>query len=320
MNYTEFKNGIENGKTFSAYLFEGEDAFFRERGLYLVKKTFISESQLNIATFAGDKIDEKEVSSSLSAYPFLSLKRLTVIREYYPKKDGVKGVREFLENPTPDNVLCIVNEKPSDVLKKFSSVCVVDCKRADANLIGRYVKGKCAQAGINIDLETAKVIADYCLCDMTRVESETEKLIAYCFNDKQITKVDVDALVAQDTEHKIYEMTDCIGKKNFDKAITVIYEMLSKGETMQRLLLSVYNYFRRLLHVAISNKPDDELAKVLGVKEYAVKIARTQSKAFKKKALKQAVDMLADTDYLIKSGKADADDRIWHNFFSIITG
>ena len=320
MNYTDFKNGIENGQEFSVYLFEGEDAFFRERGLSLVKKAFITELQLNCATFNGEKLDEKEVISSLSAYPFLSAKRLTVIREYYPKKDGIKVIKPFLENPTPDNVLCIVNEKPSDVLKKFSSVCVVDCKKADANLIGRYVKGKCAQAGVNIDLETAKVIADYCLCDMTRVESETEKLIAYTFNKKQITKDDVDALVSQDSEHKIYQMTDYIGKKDFDKAISVIYEMLAKGETMQRLLISVYNYFRRLLHVAISDKTDAQIAEILGVKEYAVKAIRSQAKAFKKKALKQAVDMLADTDFLIKSGRVDADDRIWRDFFSIING
>lgn len=321
MNYVDFKNDIENGKTFSIYLFEGEDAFFRERGLSLVKKVMVSEPQLNFVSFEGDKLNEKEVASSLTAYPFLSLKRVTVIREYYPKSNAIpKAIKDYLENPNEDSVLVIVNEKSCDSLKKFEAVCVVDCKKADAYKISQHVKAKCGLAGVAIDMETAKLIAEYCLCDMTRVDNETEKLIAYALQKKVITKQDVEGLVVQDTEYKIFTLTDFIAKKDFNNALKVIYEMLEKGETLQRLLISVYNYFKRLLHVAISDKTDAQLAEILSIKEFAVKKARTQAKGFKKKSLKNAVDMLADTDYLIKSGKVDAEDRIWHNLFSIITG
>jgi DNA polymerase-3 subunit delta len=321
LNYVDFKNDIENGKTFSIYLFEGEDAFFRERGLSLVKKVMVSEPQLNFVSFEGDKLNEKEVVSSLTAYPFLSLKRVTVIREYYPKSNAIpKAIKDYLENPNEDSVLVIVNEKSCDSLKKFEAVCVVDCKKADAYKISQHVKAKCGLAGVAIDMETAKLIAEYCLCDMTRVDNETEKLIAYALQKKVITKQDVEGLVVQDTEYKIFTLTDFIAKKDFNNALKVIYEMLEKGETLQRLLISVYNYFKRLLHVAISDKTDAQLAEILSIKEFAVKKARTQAKGFKKKSLKNAVDMLADTDYLIKSGKVDAEDRIWHNLFSIITG
>ena len=320
MNYVDFKNDIENGKTFSIYLFEGEDAFFRERGLSIVKKLLISEPQLNCATFEGEKLNEKEVESSLYSYPFLSLKRLTVIREYYPKANSIsKGIKQFLENPMQDSVLVVVNEKPCDAIKKFNSVCLVECVKADAYKISQHVKAKCSMAGVAIDMETAKLLAEYCLRDMTRVENETEKLIAFALQKKVITKQDVESLVVQDTEYKIFHMTDSISKKDFNKALSIIFEMLEKGETLQRLLISVYNYFKRLLHVAISDKTDAQLASILGIKESAVRITRAQAKNFKKKSLKNAVDLLADTDYLIKSGKVDAEDRIWHNLFSIIT-
>ena len=60
-------------------------------------------------------------------------------------------------------------------------------------------------------------------------------------------------MVARDTEYKVYEMTDYIAKRKFDMALTVIKDMMSKGETAQRILTAVYNYYRRLLHCAISN-------------------------------------------------------------------
>ena len=157
MNYTEFKNGLEEGKFFPIYLFEGEDSFFRERGLVLLKNKYLQEPDLNYATFSGEKLNENELISSLTAFPFMSQKRITLLREYYPKSNVISAeLKRYFENPISDSIFIIINEKPSDTIKKLSNVCVVDCKKADASIISRYVKGKCAQAGIIIDLENAK--------------------------------------------------------------------------------------------------------------------------------------------------------------------
>ena len=102
-------------------------------------------------------------------------------------------------------------------------------------------------------------------------------------------------------------------------AVSVIFDMLDKGETHGRIISAVYNYFRRLLFAAISDKPNAETAALLGVKEYAVKKAKEQAAAFKVRALKNAVDRLGDADYAVKSGKSDADELMWINLFKIMT-
>lgn len=319
MNYTDFKNGLDNGKQFPIYLFEGEDAFFRERGLALLKNKFVQEPSLNYAVFNGE-VSENDLLSSLSAFPFMSECRMTVIREYYPKQNSIsKGIKEYFSNPIDNSILVIVNQKSCDVLKKLDNVALVECAKQGSGIIARYVKGKCAQQGVAIELETAKNLSEYCLNDMTRVENETDKLIAYAYSKKIITMQDVEDMVVKDTEIKIFKMTDYIGAKRFDLALQVVNDMLGKGETMQRILVALYSYFRRLLHVAISNKSDEELCKWLGVEKFVIKKLKTQAGAFKKKSIKNAVDILSDTDYLIKSGIVDADDRIWHNIFTIIT-
>jgi dGTPase len=50
-------------------------------------------------------------------------------------------------------------------------------------------------------------------------------------------------MVARDTEYKIYEMTDYIGKQKFDKALEILLDMLGKGEPPARIITSLYNYF-----------------------------------------------------------------------------
>ncbi|MBQ7348560.1 MAG: DNA polymerase III subunit delta [Clostridia bacterium] len=319
MKYTEFKNGLENGQSFSVYLFEGEDAFFRERGLKLLKNKFLSNPELNL-TALEPNCGAEELICALSAYPFMSEKRLVVIREFYPKQEFFKGgFKDYLENPSDYSLLIVINEKPCEPLKKFSTVCTVECNRQDAALLARWIKGECANNGVEILAETAKVIVDYCLSDMTRIENETKKLCCYKGTGGTIERADVDAMVARDAEYKVYEMTDYIAKGKFDLALSVIKDMMSKGETPQRILTAVYNYYRRLLHSAISDMDVSGLSKAFGVKEFAAKKTKDQAAMFKKKSLKSAVDALIDADYKIKSGQADADERMWLTVFKIMT-
>ncbi len=318
MKYTEFKNQVENGQKFSVYLFEGEDVFFRERGLTLLKNRLVENPDLNFVSL-DSSVSVGDLIASLNGYPFLSAYRLTVVREFYPKQDYFKsGLKDYLENPSECSILAILNEKNSETLKKYKSVCVVDCGKADPLLIVKYVKSECERHGVTIDGETARLLGEYCSFDMTRLETETKKLTAYVGVGGTITKTELSEMVHRDTEYKIYEMTDYIGKKKFDYALAVIKDLLSKGETSQRILVSVYNYYRRLLHASISGKTPDELSKVYGIKEFAAKKTIEQATMFKKKALKSAVDMLADVDYKIKSGQIDAMLGMWVSVFKIM--
>ena len=319
MKYAEFKNGLESGDVFSVYLFEGEDAFFRERGLSLLKNKFVTEPDLNFTVLQSD-CNSEQLISSLNGYPFMSEKRLTLVREFYPKQEFFKsGFKAYLENPSEYSILVVLNEKPFEALKKFSSVCAVDCAKADMSLLVRWVKSQCSSDNVSIEAETAKVICEYCLSDMTRIENETKKLCAYVGGGGSIRREDVDAMVARDTEYKIYEMTDYIAKKKFDLALAVIKDMLGKGETSQRILVAVYNYYRRLLHAAISDMNISDLASAFGVKDFAARKTKEQADKFKKRSLKRAVDLLCDADYRIKSGLADADERMWLTVFKIMT-
>ena len=319
MKYTEFKNEFSDGKAWSVYLFEGEDAYFRERGMQLIKSKKVSEPDLNFVTLDSN-CTPSELLSSLEGYPFMSEKRMTVIREFYPKQDFFKGgFKDYLDNPSPDGILAILNEKPCDALKKFSSVCVVDCKKQEASLIVKWIKAECGKANVNIDGQTASLIAEFCLFDMTRIDTETNKLISYVGDGGTITEKDVIDMVARDTEYKIYELTDYIGKKQFDKALSVVKDMTAKGETSQRIIIYIYNYFRRLLHAAISDMTVVEMAKSFGIKEYAVQKLKQQAAMFKKKSLKSAVDALCETDYRIKCGLNDADDKTYLTIFKIMT-
>lgn len=318
MKFTELKNSLNSGEEYPIYLFEGEDAYFRERGKDAVIQKFVSAPELNLAFFDGTS-DISAIVASLDAFPFMSKKRVTVVSEFYPDKKALSVLSGYLDSPQSDVVLVIVNEKPCETLKKFSSITVVDCKKADQSVIVRWIKATCLNAEVSIDAQTAAMVADYCLLDMTRINNETQKLIDYAGKGGTVSASDVDLLVTRDAEYKIYEMTNFVAQKKFNLALETINDMLSKGESFARLIVSVYNYYRRLLHVALSDASSTELAKIFGVKEYAITKTREQAKRFSKKSLKNAVDTLTDADYFFKSGKEEERSAAWLAFFKIMT-
>ncbi len=320
MQFSELRKSLDSGERYSVYLVEGEEAYFRALAVETLKNALVTEPSLNAATFGGEDLNALDVLASLTAMPLLSDYRMTVIKEFYPKADAIKGgLKEFLDNPIKSSVLVIVNENNHEPFKKYKSVCTVSCGVADTSLIVRYIKATAKAAGVTVSDATSAKIAEYCLSDMTRVKNETEKLIAYAGQGGEITDNAVNLLVNRSTEYKIYEMTDYIAKRKFDLAIGVIEDMLEKGDAYGRILTAVYNYFRRLLFVAISDKTSAETAALLGIKEYPAKKAKEQAAAFKVRALKNAVDRLGDADYAVKSGKSSADRLMWINLFKIMT-
>ena len=320
MKFSELKNKIHEGEDFQICLFEGEDAYFGESGLRLLREKFVADQTFDYVDLGLAQSDLSLLKDSLSLFPLLSEKRLTLIKEFYPKAEQLKGeLKDYFENPAPNGLLVILNSKECDTLKKFSSVTVVECKKADRVTLSRWIKGYLQESGVEIELETAMIFADYCSLDMTRIKLECDKLASYAGNGGKIDKNDLELMVTADTEYKIYDMTDCIAKKQFNSAIKIINEMLAKGEPHQKILTSVYNYFRKLLHVALSDKNAQETGTMLGMKEFAVKKASAQAKAFTPKNLKSAVDMLAQSDYEIKSGLKSVDEQMWIAVFSIMT-
>ena len=318
VDFNGFEKELLDGKRYSVYLFEGEDAYFGSRGLLLLKNVLVTEPDLNYAEFDG-KAETTEIVNSFNMYPFMSEYRLTAVREFYPNKESLKLLNKELDNPNERGVLAIINQKPNADLKKLPSVCVVDCAKWPVGVIVRWIRKECADNGVAIDGPAADLICEYCLCDMFRISNETNKLCSYVGKDGLITDKVVNELVWRDNEHKIYELTDHVCRRKFDKALAVINDMFAKGESTQRLSASIYNHYRRMLHVAISGESDIELAKTFGVKEFAIKKTREQTKFFKVRSIKKAVDFLTESDFKIKRGLLGADETFWIAVFKIMT-
>ena len=322
MKFELLKQSIKE-KVEPVYLIEGEETFFRMRASEMIKAACLSEPGLNYTRLTGADIKSAGFDSlimSLRSYPFMSEKRVVEIADWYPTAAELKDktLKEYFSDPTDTSVLIVLNEKPADQLKKMPSVTLVECARADEQLITRYIRSKTNKFSLIVSSAVCSKIIDYCQSDLVKIDGEVDKLIDYCKGKSEIDEKAVDLLVTKDAEYQIYEIVNFIAKKDYTNAYKIISEMRTPSEK-QMLIVSLYNHFRRLFYCATTKGDNATVAQMLGVKEYAVKKAREQASAFSPKRLKKIMDKLAAGDAAFKSGLKPVDNVFSECVFYILT-
>ena len=301
------------------YLVSGEDAFFIEQAFVAICSAYLKEPEINLTAFSGEELKDNAdaLFTALTSYPFLSDKRIVAVREYYPTATELKALKSYSQNPLETTILVVMNREKSEQFLKLDGVCFVDCSKGDYTLLSSIIEKETKSAGVTITKPAVNRLIDACLSDMTKINSELSKLIAYAGEGREITEDDVFALSVKDEEYKLYEVVDLISRRDKDRAFKILSDMLS-GADAQRLYSALYNHFRRLLYASIGGATTAEIAKSLGVKEYAVKKAKEQSARFSPKRLKAIVDKLAEYDASFKSGKVMQSFALWNGIMNVL--
>ena len=291
------------------YLIEGEDAFFRERASELIKKATLKEPDINYTRFSGAdlKVDTDKLLMDMHSFPFMSEYRVVEVFDWQPTAAEIKGsLKAYFDSPDPTTVLIIVNKAKSDNLKKQNNVCLVECNKADLDLITRYIRSKALAEKLIVSNSVCKKIADYSLNDMAKIDGEVNKLIDYCRGEAEISDEAGEKVVTKETDYKIFEIIGFIARKNYAKAYEVLKDFVTPSDK-QSIITSLYYHFRRMFYAKVHGGDHVELARLLGDHEYVVRKAKEQSSAFSAKRLKDITEKLGGLDAKFKRGELTVD-------------
>ena len=313
MKYVDLKKFTDENGAQPIYFFEGEEAYFREKGESMLKARYVQEPTLDYISFDGSALKGekmKALTDAVSCFPFISQKRMVRVVEFYPtEKEYELYLQSMFENPPQDSILLIINsgksKKESAAFAKKTNVTYVDCGRSDEETIKKWIYVTCKRAGVFSDGITCGKIAEYCLFDMARIAKETEKLLIYCeaMSVARLTDEIVDEVVYPDSEYKIFELANAVSRKNYSEYMRICSELLAKGFDEIALLSSLANYFKNLFEAAVMKGSDKEIATALGLKEYAVKKSRETAQRFEKGAVLKYYERVYECVSRIKCGE-----------------
>lgn len=144
--------------------------------------------------------------------------------------------------------------------------------------------------------------------DINNLLNELEKLKNYKINEKEITNQDIDYLCEHSFEEEIFSLTDAIVKSDTAKAIKLYKFFLTKSYDVTQMIALIASQFRFLLQVKLlynQNKTNDEIAKILQVHPYRVKLAIQNNYYYTTDLLCDYLLKLFELDKRIKLGSID---------------
>ena len=297
-----FLNLKENLKTnkFRAFCLYGADRWIVRRSVEYICEAYdvvddgFGVDYLNNASY-------QDIQLACLTPSMFSAKKLVVV-ENFQIPFGKAGA-DFVANLTElirlcDGTFCLVLESEhAQGLDKIEGLTLVNCDKLDGASVVKWIVAYGKRQEVEISTVCARKISDYCLQDMSRVASETQKLLDY----GEVTTESVELLVHKDTEYVLFDLSTHIANKNAAAAIELYKGLIASGEDARALFALLYNYYRRVYYAKTSDASNDELATLLSVKPYAVQRAKEIAERYKPMQLKRILNLFEAADVKLKA-------------------
>ena len=168
------------------------------------------------------------------------------------------------------------------------------------------VKSISAAYGVQIQENVAQYFIECTGTNMEDIINEIRKLIEYAGKGGTIKKEDIDSLTIKKSESVIFDLTDNLGKKNIHEAINVLHDLIYAKEPVQKILVMLYNHFKKLYIVQLSN--GQNVAQNLKLKPnqtFLVSKYQNQAKFFTQDEIRNLLNEFMYIDEASKSGNLD---------------
>ena len=313
------------------YLFYGEETYLLETRVKKIKKEY-QQLILGINFIQIDDTNVEELIADLETPAFGFDKKLIIAKNTGLFKKEKKTTKSDSKKKKVDDTKLPLNEKiakyiqeNSEELKDIVDLVFVE-QEVDKNALYQTIEkvGEVKEFAllklpdlianikkitvaykVNIDDATAKYLVECCGTSMQDLINELRKLIEYKGENSNITKQDIDLLCTKQIQAVIFDLTDNLGKKETSKALDVYNGLISNKEPIQKILITLYNHFKKLYIIKIAEKYNEDVATAMNLKPnqlFLVSKYKTQARYFETQELREVLEALIDLDANYKIG------------------
>ena len=322
----ELEKQLSQQETKGIYLLYGEETFLLQQQLNKIKKKF-GEIIKGINYIAIDENNIQELIADIETPAFGYSTKLIIARNTGIFKREVKGrsggaskelkdkINEYLKSNIDminESVILVFVENEVEknsiynTIEKIGTVCNFE-EQKPFQIIKR-LKAICNSYKVNVDESTLQYLIESCGTNMQDLINEIRKLIEYAGENGKIQKQDIDKLCIKKIESIIFDLTDNLGQKKVKEALEVLYNLIASKEPIQKILITLYNHFKKLYFVKIAIANNKDVAQSLQLKPnqmFLVNKYKLQAKGFKTSELRKIIQELEDLDYHYKIGLID---------------
>ena len=328
MNYSEELKKLRAEGPARVYMLRGEEDFLRDSFLRELKTLCVEEGTeaFNYHRLTGAALDIPALSEALEAMPFMGERTLVEIRGFDINKtagydpDALKAILSdvpewataafvFAPEYAPDSRLSAVKTiKKVGVDLEFTA--------PPENQLIPWVKRRVEALGKTIENSTASYLLWVCGTRMNTLIPELLKITGNA-EGAEVTRADIDAVAKRSPETTIFNLTDALGEKSYDKAASLLADLLAdRDEPPQKQIYMVSEQFRRLYvarMAADNNLPDSYITDCvpeLNGRTYPLSLLKKACRNFSRRRLARAVEACVECDFGMRDGGPDPAERM----------
>jgi len=331
-----FLADIESRKMRPAYVFVGDETFFRKRCREAIIQHLIPEELRDFSLFEFDLgetdlaeiLDRARTPSLMAPFQVFFVKGVKTLFGRGSNEEKLAAIETYCKDPNPDALLIFVADHisiPADarrmemtdkdryerIRETLGQYCgIVELARVEEGEAVRWLAEFCATRDVKIEPDAARELVDALGGDMMMISNELEKLMLYVNEKKKITLGDVETMVLAAKQRSLYELTDAISAKDRIRALEILDAILSTSEGEEAAIGHLYmlaKTFRQMLVITERNVRDTRMLwaalwQGFRVPPFAAEDIIKQARRYKsKRDLTRAIRLIAKTDLALRS-------------------
>jgi DNA polymerase-3 subunit delta len=323
------------------YVLAGDETFLLDRCRAAVLKAFVPPdlrdfclSDLDLsATPIFEVLDRAQTPSLMAPFQVIFVRNVKQLYTRGAKKEEFAALERYFRSPNPQALILFVADFvriPSDVRRmemddknRFERLgetlgqhCgMVELARVNEDDAMRWIAATAQEAGVRVEPDAARELADALGADMMLISSELEKLLLYTEGRGRITLGDVETMVLAAKQRSLYELTDAITARDRVRALALLQGLLNSSDAGEDSaighLYMLARTFRQMLVILEKNVRDSRaiwqaLWQGFRMPPFAADDLIRQARRFKsRRDLTRALRLIARADLELRSSPPD---------------
>ena len=291
----------------------GSNHYQMKRRLDELVSGFVKQhGELALEKIDAEEADEQAVLDAVQSLPFLSSRKLVVVRGAGSNKN-LSGQIEQIIDAAGDSTDLIFYEPATDkrtvyfkVLK--SKTQLEEYTELDVQGLAKWLTAEAKNQGGQLSFSDANYLVERVGTSQEQLANELQKLLTY---DPKVTRETIDLLTVKTPQSKVFDLLDAAFGGNKKRALD-LYDEQRAQKVEPQAIMAMLAWQLELIALAVLGKGKDAgtIAKDAGVSPYPVQKAQRLAANIDQAKLKAMAERALELDYKSKTTALDLDEAL----------
>ncbi len=291
----------------------GENDVLRQEAIRQAASSFVAKhGDMALERLDGEETSYDRMHEAVQGIPFLSSRKLVVLRGPGANKDFTEHFEELTSDVAETNDVIIIEAKLDKRLGYYKQLKKLtdfhDFAVLDANALARFATEYALEQGGRLRPADARLLIDRVGTNQLVVQHEVDKLLSY---NSAIDHKSIELLTERTPQGSIFELLEAAFAGNTKRALAQYQEQrAARVEPQQIIAMLVWQLHILALVATAGRRSSDEVARDAHLSPYTVGKSATLARRIGLAKLKKFIRILREFDVRLKSESLNADEVV----------